>query len=198
MRISSIAAVTGDEAVCRVATWRWLMPLLLGVACVLQGCDAPPAPTPTPNPQPQHVLKLKITVEKSEVNRVEVRSMWSIGNIGCAPTVWPGYQRIVPVNVSEPVEKVGDDYIATIVMDRFLPGECHWRNGGPSIYFFHDDYRLSSDGANREVLSGAKIEKVTCLTRPFSPVGGCGLRDEESFYKNEDKNAFNASVELMK
>ncbi|WP_146010578.1 hypothetical protein [Dyella sp. AD56] len=87
-------------------------------------------------------MKLKITVEKSEVNRVEARSMWSIGNVGCAPTVWLGYQRIVPVNVSEQVEKVGDDYVATIIMDRFLPDSCHWSNGGPAIYFFHDGYRL--------------------------------------------------------
>jgi hypothetical protein len=52
--------------------------------------------------------------------------------------------------------------------------------------------------SSRVSVSGEKIEKVTGLARPFSLVGGCGLRDEESFYKNEDKNAFNASVELMK
>jgi len=198
MRISSIAAVTGDEAVCRVATWRWLMPLLFGVVCVLQGCDGPPAPTPTPNPQPQHILKLKITVEKSEVDRVEVQSLWVVGNMGCAPTIWPGYPRVQQVNAPEKVEKVGDDYVATIVMDRFLPDKCHWVNGGSVVNFLHNGYWLSSSGVNADVLRGIKIDKVTCLTRPFSRAGVCGLRDEELFYKSEDKNAFNASMELMK
>jgi hypothetical protein len=57
---------------------------------------------------------------------------------------------------------------------------------------------LSGDGANEEVLQGKSVDRVTCLTRPFVNVGTCGLRDEESFYKSEDKNAFNATVELMK
>ena len=133
------------------------------------------------------------------MNRVEVQSLWVVGNIGCAPIIWPaGNSRVKQVDVSEQVEKVGDSYIATIVLDRFLPDKCRWLNGGSGVRFFHDDYLLSVDGVNDDVLQGKNVDKVTCLTRPFVNVGTCGLRDEESFYKSEDKNAFNATVELMK
>ena len=200
MQISSGANVSSGEAACHRATpWRWLVPLLVCLVCVLQGCDGPPAPSPTPNPHPQHTIKLKITVEKSQVNRVEVQSLWVVGNIGCAPIIWPaGNSRVKQVDVSEQVEKVGDSYIATIVLDRFLPDKCQWVNGGLGINLFHDAYLLSGIGVNGEVLRGERTLKLTCLTRPFVDVGVCGLRDEESFYKSEDKNAFNATVELMK
>jgi len=176
------------------------MPLLVFAACALQGCDGPPAPSPTPNPHPQHTLKLKITVEKgAEVNRVEVQSNWVVGNIGCAPIIWPaGNSRVKQVDVPEQVEKLDGSYVATIVLDRFLPDKCQWVNGGPDVRLFHDAYLLSSIGVNGEVLRGERTLKLTCLTRPFVDVGVCGLRDEESFYKSEDKNAFNATVELMK
>jgi hypothetical protein len=133
------------------------------------------------------------------VNRVEVLSNWVVGNIGCAPIIWPaGNSRVKQVDVPEQVEKVGNSYVATIVLDRFLPDKCRWANGGPDVRFFHDGYLISVDGANDEVLQGKSVDRVTCLTRPFVNVGTCGLRDEESFYKSEDKNAFNATVELMK
>lgn len=93
---------------------------------------------------------------------------------------------------------MGDDYIATIIMDRFLTDKCHWINGGPNITYFHDNHRLSIDGLNDDILHGKKVQDVTCLTNPFVEVGTCGLRDEESFYKSEDRNAFNATVEFMK
>lgn len=178
----------------------WLALLFVGAASALQGCNGPPAPSPTPNPHPQHTVKLKITVEKgSEVNRVEVASQWVVGDLSCAPVIWPaGNTRVKQVTVQEQVEKVGDDYIATIIMDRFLTDKCHWINGGPNITYFHDNHRLSIDGLNDDILHGKKVQDVTCLTNPFVEVGTCGLRDEESFYKSEDRNAFNATVEFMK
>lgn|SRR5690348_14341882 len=55
----------------------------------LQGCSSPPAPSPTPNPHPTHTQKLKISVEKgSAVNRVEVESIWGVGDLSCAPVRW--------------------------------------------------------------------------------------------------------------
>jgi len=178
----------------------WLALLFAGAACALQGCNGPPAPSPTPNPHPQHTVKLKITVEKgSEVNRVEVASQWVVGDLSCAPVIWPaGNTRVKQVTVQEQVEKVGNDYIATIIMDRFLDDKCHWINGGPNIAYFKNDYRLSTDALNRSVLYGKKPPNVTCLTRPFVETGTCGLRNQEYFYKMEDKNAFNASVEMLK
>lgn len=83
----------------------WLALLFVGAACALQGCNGPPAPSPTPNPHPQHTVKLKITVEKgSEVNRVEVASQWVVGDLSCAPVIWPaGNTRVKQVTVQEQV-----------------------------------------------------------------------------------------------
>lgn len=185
----------------RGASWRWLMSLLLaGMACVLQGCANPPAPSPTPNPHPQQTVKLKITVEKgSEVNRVEVQSLWVVSNLSCAPVIWPaGNTRVKQVEMQEQVKKVGDDYIVTIIMDRFLADKCHWTNSGPDISYFHDKHLLSGVGVNDDVLSGKLILRMTCLTNPFMSAATCGLRDKELFYKSEDKTAFNSTVELLK
>ncbi|WP_186207309.1 hypothetical protein [Burkholderia gladioli] len=165
----------------------------------LAGCDNRPAPTPTPNPDSHIIIKLKITAENSGVNRVEVFSNWVVSNLSCAPISYPaGNERIKQVNTPEKVEKVGDYYIATIVMDRFSPDNCHWVNGGSDVKFFRDNYLLSSDGVNADVLRGERVDVLTCLTRPFASVGVCGQRINEAHYKEEDKNAFNATVELIK
>lgn len=190
--------------------WRPLVPLinkslclvlLLGAVCTLQGCetDNRPAPTPTPNPHPQKTLKLKITVEPSLVDRIEVTTQWVVTNLGCAP-VQPisGAARVKQIDVKEHVEKLGETYIATIITDRFLPDSCHWNGGGAGIRFFHGNYLLAVHGVNDDVTRGERKDVLTCITRPFTTVGTCGPRYEESFYKKEDKNAFNATVELLK
>jgi hypothetical protein len=139
-------------------------------------------------------------VEKgAEVDRVEVRSIWVVGNLGCAPVIWPaGNTRVKQEEVPEQVEHVDGGYVATITMDGFLPDQCHWINTGPEIKFYHGSYWLSVLGVNDDVLSGRSKLRMTCLTRPFVKVGTCGLRDEERFYKSEDKHAFNVAVELVK
>jgi hypothetical protein len=70
-----------------------------------------------------------------------------VGNLNCAPVVWPsGSTKIKQVDVPEKVEKVGDDYIATLVIDRFLPDQCHWVGGGYGIKFYHDKSLLAATG----------------------------------------------------
>ncbi|NYE30614.1 hypothetical protein HDE78_003589 [Rhodanobacter sp. K2T2] len=167
---------------------------------MLQGCTSPVAPSPTPNPHPQQTLKLKITVEKNSlVNRVEVLTSWVVTNLSCAPIGYPAGNRVIKqVDVPEQVEKVGDYYVATIVKDRYLSDKCRWVGGGADVRFMHDDYLLSADGVNSDVMRGERDDVVTCLTRPFVNAGACGLRDEEKLYKSEDKHAFNATVELIK
>lgn len=173
--------------------------LFFSAACVLAGCDSRPAPSPTPNPKSHAAVKLRITVEKSKVNRVEVFSTWVVGNLGCAPISYPaGNRNIKQVDTPEKVEKVGDVYVATIVADRFISDECRWIDGGVGINFFHDDYLLSVAGVSGGVLRGEKISEMTCLTRPFAKVGVCAQRSQEAYYKSEDKDAFNAAVGIIK
>ncbi len=182
----------------QTAHGRW-MPLLT-VALALYGCTPPVPPSPTPNAHPHRNLKLKITVENnSQVNRVEVLTSWVVTNLSCAPISYPAGNRVIKqVDVPEHVQKAGDTYVATLVEDRFLPDKCRWAGGGATVRFLHNDYLLSVDAVNDDVTRGERIDEGTCLTRPFIEAGPCGLRDEESFYKSEDKHAFNATVELMK
>jgi hypothetical protein len=177
-----------------------IVALTMAALALLQACSSPPAPSPAPNPHPTQTLKLKISVEKgAEVSRVEVQSLWVVGNLGCAPVIWPaGNTRVKQVEVAEHVEKIGDSYVATIFKDRFLPDKCRWVGGAAGIRFFNGDHPLSSVGVNDEVLSGKRTLEMTCLTRPFVEVGTCGLRNEESFYKSEDKHAFNVTVQLIR
>ncbi|WP_250625614.1 hypothetical protein [Pinirhizobacter soli] len=134
------------------------------------------------------------------MNRIEVNAIWSVGNLACAPISLPaGNERIKQVVTSERVDKEGDNYIARIAMDRFLQDDCHWNNDVVQIKFYRDNYLVSSTGENTDVVRGDRIDRLTCLTTPRFEVSGCGQRDsEEKFYKGEDKNAFNATVELVK
>ncbi|WP_250627148.1 hypothetical protein [Pinirhizobacter soli] len=170
--------------------------LVTGGIC---GCDNRPAPSPILNPNSQITKNLRITVEKSEVNRVEVDAIWSVGNLGCAPISLPaGNERVKQVVTSEEVDKEGDSYIAKIAMDRFLPDPCRWNTGVVQVKFYRDGYLVSRTGVNGDVLSGERVDRLTCLTMPID-VAYCGQKASiEKFYKSEDKNAFNATVELVK
>lgn len=181
-----------------------LMAALAAIAFVtLQGCSSPPAPSPTPNPHPTHARKLKISVERgSVVNRVEVESIWVVGDLSCAPVAWPSGSTIVKqVHVPEAVEKVGDDYIATLVLDRFLPDRCHWLGGGYGIRFYHDKSLLGVSGGSLETLheSGGKVEGV-CV--PPSAPGDppiCFSRNakHDQFLRSHFKTLFNEDEELV-
>ena len=190
----------GNRAVlARTACRRARALVSIFILSLLLGCNSPPAPSPTPNPHPQHYVNLKVTVEPSEVTGIAVESLWVVGNLDCAPLIYPaGNRRVKQVNTLERVEKVGDSYVATILMDRFLPDNCRWTNGGIGVKFLHGNEVISRHGAGAAVLQGKRIDSLTCLTKPFANVGVCGMRDMEGYYKAEDKHAFNATVELAR
>jgi hypothetical protein len=127
-----------------------------------------------------------------------VFSDWTVSNLSCAPVVYPaGNNMVKQVEALESVSKVDGYYVASISMDRFLPDKCHWVNDGAGAHFLHDHDLLSVAGINADVLKGQRADKMTCLTKTSRFIGVCGMRDEEHFYKSEDKNAFNATVEIM-
>jgi hypothetical protein len=193
----TLSAPTGEAHGCKTF-WRPVASVLI-TSLLLCGCGpAPQAPSPTVNPSAHKFIKLKITVEKSQVNRVEVFSDWTVSNLSCAPVVYPaGNNMVKQVDTPEMVKKVDHYYVASISTDRFLPDKCRWDNDGASVNFLHGHNLLSTTGINADVLQGKRIDKMTCLTTPFVKVGTCGPRSEETFYKREDKNAFNVSVELL-
>ncbi len=182
---------------------RSFLPVAFGSLCALSGCSNPPAPSPTSNPHPTHIQKLKISVENGAgVNRVEVESIWGVGDLSCAPVVWPsGSTKVKQVHVPEMVEKVGDDYVATLVLDRFLPDRCHWQGGVYGITFYHDKSLLGVSGGSLNNLrqSGGKFEGV-CLP-PWRPGAApvCSSRDarHDQFLRSHYSNIFNETEELM-
>ena len=202
MRISAGVNTLGGEVVSHHAAPRCLLVLLL-LASLLAGCHSDAywnaqAPSPTLNPHPHKVSHLKITVEPSSgVDHVEVHSIWTIDNLGCAPRRWPSGSTIQKqVDVKEKVEKVNGYYLATILDDRFVPGKCRWDGDGYDIRFMHGDTLLASVGEGSGNFNGSNIIKLTCVPPPDFPT--CFLRNKESFLRSHFKGVFNASVEIMK
>ncbi len=178
--------------------------LFIVMACALQGCDfgpapAPaPAPSPTPNPHPQKTSQLKISVQDgSDVNDVEVKSIWTVGNIGCAP-IQPisGAAIVKQVAVKEEVEHVGSYYIATIVDDRFLPNKCRWLGGAYGIRLMRDNHLLAKTGAGPNDFDASGKLELTCIPPPGLSV--CTSRAREAFDRIHFHGVFNVTLELMK
>lgn len=173
------------------------------VALFLAGCGPEPqAPSPTPNPHPHEFTRLKITVEPgSGVTGVEVESLWTVGNIGCAPHQgWPSGASITKqVNTPERVDKTGaDEWIATVVDDRFLPDKCDWHGGGYGIRFMQGDVVLSSRGTGKGELEQIDVLKITCtFNEPHGWPGGCFNRDQEAMLKARHAHVFNATAEIV-
>jgi hypothetical protein len=187
----------------RPVAWRWLtLSLLICVAFALPGCEwpaTPPAPSPTPNPHPKTTYQLKISVQDgSGVNNVEVKSIWAVGNIGCLP-IHPvsGATIQKQVEVNEKVEKVGSDYVATIIKDRFLFDKCKWYSDGWGLRFMHNNYLLARGVSGPNEFDAAGKLELTCIPPPDTPPL-CGLRSNESFDRIHFKGVFNATLEIMK
>jgi hypothetical protein len=179
----------------------WLASLLICAVSVLSSCANPPAPapSPTPNPHPQKTSQLKISVQDgSGVNKVEVNSILTVGNIGCAP-IHPvsGAAIVKQVEAKEKVEKVGSYYVAIIVDDRFIPDKCKWLGGAYGISFMHDNHVLSSTGAGPNKFDGYGKLELTC-TPPPDDLPTCFLRNKELFLRSHFHGVFNATLELMK
>ena len=190
-------------------TVTWITRLLCHVGCTLllaaslAGCHSDAyydaqAPSPTVNPNAHTYSHLKITVQSgSGVDRVEVHSIWTIDNIGCAPLrPFSGAPITKQVEVKEKVEKVDGYYLATILDDRFVPGKCRWDGDGYDIRFMRGDTLLASDGAGSGNFNGSNVIKLTCMPPPHFPT--CDLRNRETFDRSHFKGVFNATVEIVK
>ena len=163
----------------------------------LCACTGAPAPSPQINLTANHKELIRITVERSVVTSVQVQSNWVVGDISCAPVIWPaGNSRIKQVSVDENVTKEGDVYLATVLSDRFNSGKCRWSIGGVSIHFMRGNKVLSSEAVPWRDLSVGTVDKVTCDTSLRVSPGICHRRDLESVVKSEDRDAFNAEMEL--
>lgn len=175
----------------------------LALAALVAGCHSDAywnalAPSPTVNPNAHTYSHLKITVQpESGVDRVEVHSIWTIDNIGCAPLrPFSGAPITKQVEVKEKVEKVDGYYLATILDDRFIPGKCRWDGDGYDIRLMRGDTLMASTGAASGNFNGSDVIKLTCMPPPHFPT--CDLRNRETFDRGHFKGVFNATVEILK
>jgi len=181
------------------------LPSLVGVALAVLspgGCGPEPqAPSPTPNPRPHEFTRLKITVEPgSGVTGVKVESLWTVGNIGCAPNRgWPSGASITKqVDTPERVDKIGaNEWVATVVDDRFLPDKCQWYAGAYGIDFMHDGVVLSGTGAGKNELEWTDVLKLTCVFNEPQGAPVCSNRDLEATLRAHHLQTFNATVEIV-
>lgn len=186
------------------------------LACVgllvspLGGCGPEPQPpSPTVNPHPHEFTKLKITVEPgSGVTGVKVESLWTVGNIGCAPHEgWPSGASITKqVNTPEKVEQVGaNEWIATVIDDRFLPDKCRWIDGAYNINFMNGNTILSYGGADQRNFTVSNVLNLTCEAQaivppapPICTVTTIFVRNMERNFKDHHYKVFTATVEIVK
>ncbi len=178
---------------------RYLAIFILLSLPFLNGCDntSLQAPEPIPNSNPRATSTLKISVEEgSGVDNVEVRSIWVVGNIGCAP-VHPvsGAAIVKQIEVEETVKKIGSYYVATIISDRFLEDKCRWLGGAYEIHFMHGATLMASTGVGPKSFDSAGKMELTCIPPPDIPI--CELRKKEAFDRAHFAGVFNATVERM-
>jgi len=179
--------------------------------CYLTACAPDPKPPePTVNPHPSKTTELKISVQPGfGIDNVEVSSTWQIGNIGCAPLrPISGAPAQKFVNTNEKVEKLDqNNYLVTIINDRFLPDKCRWGNFVFGIHFMRNGKVLSYGGAVNPVHSrdsgdfaDSKILKLSCQT--YEPVRGappiCWYMDKEPFLKAHNMRPFEVTIEVEK
>ncbi|HJU07722.1 MAG TPA: hypothetical protein VJ727_04495 [Rhodanobacteraceae bacterium] len=166
----------------------------------MTGCSPEPkAPEPTVNPHPHKFTELKISVEPgSDVNNLEVYSIWAIGNLGCAPQrPWSGTTVQKEIHTEESVKQIDAvSFLATTIKDRFLPGNCQWHAGGYEIHFMHNHTLLAVGGAGRRNFDEFSTVKWTCVSKDDPPF--CWPRSQEAFFRKHFDGVFNTTVEIQK
>ncbi|MGH8215807.1 MAG: hypothetical protein ACREPZ_08965 [Rhodanobacteraceae bacterium] len=136
---------------------------------LLGGCGPePPAPSPT--------------------------STWQLGNFGCAPIIYPeGYMKNQPVFVNEKVAKVGNDYNAEILLDRFKRDKCDWSLVVMGIHFMHQGNVYATYGFRP---SETAIQTITCMPSITAGFGVCVSRKLNP-REQQIKHKFHATVEYL-
>jgi hypothetical protein len=139
------------------------------LAFLMAGCgnDNRPAPKPTINPDAHVFTTIRIFVSDPRIDDVQVESNWVVGDLSCAPIVYPeGYAKVQQATVTEKVIKIEAGYRAQLLDDRFLRDKCNWNRGGGDIEFMRGGTVFSLLTMNHTmVIAGSRYE-LTC-TPPF-------------------------------
>ncbi|HEV2679662.1 MAG TPA: hypothetical protein VGV14_04110 [Rhodanobacter sp.] len=145
--------------------------LVIGLlAFLMVGCgnDNRPAPKPTINPDAHIYTTIRILVSDPRIDDVQVDSVWVIGNLGCAPIIYPeGYAKMQQIGVSEQVTKIAGGYETRQLEDRFKHDNCHWRNAAMSVSFMQRGREFASLGMVPDELGAGARHTLICI-QPFN------------------------------
>lgn len=147
--------------------------VLVLLAFFMVGCsnDNRPAPKPIVNPDAHIYTTIRILVSDPRIDDVQVDSVWAIGNLGCAPIIYPeGYAGMQQIGVSEQVTKIAGGYQARRLEDRFKTDNCHWRNAAVSVSFMQHGREFASLGMVPDELAVGARHTLICI-QPFNIKG---------------------------
>ena len=174
--------------------------IVVGIALLISllgGCGPePPAPTPTLNPHAHETATILVSVNDAHVDNVKVVSTWQLGNFKCAPIIGPeGYLKMHPVSVDEEVTRLGNDYKASISLDRFKHDKCNWFLAVNGIKFMNNGEMYAMYAFDIDKLDTGHSQKIVCMP---SPIGGgvCAHRRLNSAEKRI-QHKFDATVEYV-
>ncbi len=129
--------------------------------------DGRPAPEPTINPDAHVYTTIRILVSDPKIDDVQVDSVWAIGNLGCAPIIYPaGYAKMQQIGISEQVTKIAGGYEARRLEDRFKQDNCHWRNAALSVSFMRHGREFATLGMVPHQL-GVGLRRTLICTPPI-------------------------------
>jgi hypothetical protein len=145
--------------------------VLIGLlASSLAACsnDDQPAPKPTINSDAHVYTTVRILVSDPRIDDVQVESEWVVGNLGCAPIIYPeGYARVQQVSTPEQVKKIDGGYQARPLADRFQHDKCNWQDGGMSVSFMQRGHGFAVLGMGLNELN-AGMQHVLICTPPLN------------------------------
>lgn len=177
-----------------------LLGLGMGVALVamlLGGCSPePPAAAPTPNPHAHKTATILVSVSDSHIDAVGVASTWQLGNFKCAPVGWPeGNLKDQPVFVNEKVTRLGINFKASILLDRFKHDKCNWFLAVSGIDFMSNGKVYATYAFILSKIVSRQSVQIKCLP---SPIGG-GICTDRQLNSAEERieHKLDATVEYL-
>jgi hypothetical protein len=171
--------------------------LLVSIVALSSGCSSEnkPAPEPVPSPDAHVTTHLIITADDSNVDDIQVVSVWMIGNLRCAPINYSGgYINAKQINVNESVKKVGDGYVASVLMDRYMQDNCKWIWGGSQVNFMRKG-KIYSTFLISPKTNNDNIYHLQCIPSGRF-LGDCYRKGTLTVQDERFPNKFNAAVEV--
>jgi len=137
---------------------------------------------PVANPHPAHVVRVQLTVPAGLPVRLVAFYQAGSPVLSCTRRVGLGVDAALSVYLPVSLKQMGDEYLGSVVSDRFEPGSCDWRivliwygvrNSDP-----RQELAVFSPGATGG--AGSLHSNVWCVYFPDQKDWGCGSLDVDA------------------